>query len=66
MTSTSLPPDEIEQMLASHQLYLDTEYHEGHRANFSSTDRGNQAMSCLWCAMMHFACDAAIPETQPR
>jgi Pentapeptide repeats (8 copies) len=27
--------DEIEQMLASHRLYLETEYHEGHRANFS-------------------------------
>jgi uncharacterized protein YjbI with pentapeptide repeats len=33
-----LSPDEIEQMLASHRLYLDTEYHEGHRANFSSAD----------------------------
>jgi uncharacterized protein YjbI with pentapeptide repeats len=33
-----LSPDEIEQMLASHQLYLDSGYHEGHRANFSSTD----------------------------
>ena len=33
-----LSPDEIEQMLASHRLYLETEYHEGHRANFSSAD----------------------------
>jgi hypothetical protein len=33
-----LSPDEIEQMLASHRLYLDTEYHEGHRANFASID----------------------------
>ena len=33
-----LSPDEIEQMLASHRRYLDTEYHEGHRANFSSVD----------------------------
>jgi hypothetical protein len=33
-----LSPDEIEQMLASHLLYLETEYHEGHRANFSSAD----------------------------
>ena len=33
-----LSSDEIEQILASHQLYLETEYHEGHRANFSSAD----------------------------
>jgi hypothetical protein len=26
--------DELERMLAEHRLYLDTEYHEGHRANF--------------------------------
>ena len=25
-------------MLASHRLYLETEYHDGHRANFSSAD----------------------------
>src|SRR5882672_10989397 len=34
----TLSPDEIERMLAEHQLYLETEYHEGHRANFSSAD----------------------------
>jgi len=33
-----LSADEIEQMLASHQLYLKTEYREGHRADFSSAD----------------------------
>jgi uncharacterized protein YjbI with pentapeptide repeats len=33
-----LSTDEIEQMLASHQLYLKTEYHEGNRADFSSAD----------------------------
>jgi uncharacterized protein YjbI with pentapeptide repeats len=33
-----LSGDEIEQMLASHRLYLKTEYHEGHRADFSSAD----------------------------
>jgi uncharacterized protein YjbI with pentapeptide repeats len=33
-----LSPDEVEQILASHLLYLNTEYHEGHRANFSSAD----------------------------
>jgi hypothetical protein len=33
-----LSPDQIEQMLAEHQLYLETEYHQGHRANFASAD----------------------------
>ena len=33
-----LSADEIEQVLTSHQLYLKTEYREGHRANFSSAD----------------------------
>src|SRR6266853_648860 len=33
-----LPPDEIERLLAEHRLYLETEYHEGHRANFASAD----------------------------
>jgi hypothetical protein len=33
-----LSPDEIERMLAEHRLYLGTEYHQGHHANFSSTD----------------------------
>src|SRR3979411_2206627 len=31
-------PDEIERLLAAHRLYLETEYHQGHRANFSSAD----------------------------
>src|SRR3954464_12008777 len=33
-----LSPDEIERILAEHRLYLETEYHQGHRANFSSAD----------------------------
>src|SRR5712672_2422086 len=33
-----LSPDEIERLLAEHRLYLETEYHEGHRANFASAD----------------------------
>src|SRR5438477_13175187 len=33
-----LSTDEIEQMLASHRLYVETAYHQGHRANFSSVD----------------------------
>ena len=31
-----LSSGEIEQKLASHQLYLKTEHHEGHLADFSS------------------------------
>ena len=42
-----LSPDEIEQMLALHRLYLETEYHEGHRANFSSTDLTGRDFSGL-------------------
>ena len=42
-----LSPDEIEQMLVSHLLYLDTEYHEGHRANFSSADLTGRDFSGL-------------------
>jgi hypothetical protein len=33
-----LSPVEIERMLAEHRLYIKTEYHQGHRANFSSAD----------------------------
>ena len=33
-----LSPDEIERILAEHRLYLETEYHQGHRAHLSSTD----------------------------
>src|SRR6201989_1782353 len=42
-----LSPDEIEQMLASHRLYLETEYHVGHRANFSSADLTGRNLSGL-------------------
>src|SRR5215467_6322553 len=42
-----LSPDEIEQMLAMHRLYLDTEYHEGHRANFASVDLTGRDFSGL-------------------
>src|SRR5919198_659946 len=42
-----LSPDEIEQTLASHRLYLETEYHEGHRANFSSADLTRRDFSGL-------------------
>src|ERR1700745_2933954 len=42
-----LSPDQIEQMLAEHQLYLETEYHQGHRANFASVDLARQDFSGL-------------------
>src|SRR6266478_6029372 len=42
-----LSHDEIEQMLAEHRLYLETEYHEGHRANFASADLSGQDFSGL-------------------
>src|SRR5215469_12527424 len=42
-----LSPDQIEQMLAEHQLYLETEYHQGHRANFASADLTERDFSGL-------------------
>src|SRR6202043_1662690 len=42
-----LSPDEIERMLAEHRLYLETEYHQGHRANFSSADLAGRDFSGL-------------------
>src|SRR6202047_185984 len=42
-----LSPDEIERMLAEHRVYLETEYHEGHRANFSSADLAGRDFSGL-------------------
>ena len=42
-----LSADEIKQMFASHQLYLKTEYHEGHRADFSSVDLSERNFSEL-------------------
>src|SRR5215510_12098922 len=42
-----LSRDEIERMLADHRLYLETEYHEGHRANFASADLSGQDFSGL-------------------
>jgi len=34
----SLSPEDIERQLAEHRLYLETEWREGHRANFASAD----------------------------
>jgi uncharacterized protein YjbI with pentapeptide repeats len=42
-----LSHDEIEQMLAEHRLYLNTEYHQGHRASFASADLSGQDFSGL-------------------
>src|SRR6478672_7953622 len=42
-----LSRDEIKRMLAEHRLYLETEYHQGHRANFSSTDLTGRDFSGL-------------------
>src|ERR1700749_4676496 len=42
-----LSPDEIERMLAEHRLYLETEYHQGHRANFASADLAGRDFSGL-------------------
>ena len=40
-----LSRDEIERLLAAHRLYLETKYHQGHRANFASTDLSGQDFS---------------------
>src|ERR1700758_4291629 len=42
-----LSPDEIERMLEEHRLYLETEYHQGHRANFASADLAGRDFSGL-------------------
>jgi hypothetical protein len=42
-----LLPVEIERTLAEHQLYLETEYHQGHRANFSSAGLSGRDFSGL-------------------
>ena len=42
-----LSPDEIERILAEHRLYLETGYHRGHRANFSSADLTERDFSGL-------------------
>src|SRR6201987_5486947 len=42
-----LSPDQTERMLAEHRLYLESEYHQGHRANFSSTDLTGRDFSGL-------------------
>jgi uncharacterized protein YjbI with pentapeptide repeats len=43
----ALSPDEIERTLAEHRLYPETEYHQGHRANFASADLAGRDFSGL-------------------
>ena len=42
-----LSHDEIERALVEHRLYLETEYHQGHRANFASADLAGRDFSSL-------------------
>src|SRR5215510_15616995 len=42
-----LSGDEIEQILADHRLYLETEWRQGHRANFASADLSGEDFSGL-------------------
>jgi len=42
-----LSPGEIERLMAEHRLYLETEYHEGHRANFASAELTGRDFSGL-------------------
>src|SRR6478609_2837560 len=42
-----LSADVIEQMLAAHRLYLETEWHQGNRANFASADLSGHDFSGL-------------------
>jgi uncharacterized protein YjbI with pentapeptide repeats len=46
-SARTLSPDEIERMLAEHWLYLETGYHQGHRANFASADLAGRDFSGL-------------------
>ena len=43
----TLSPDEIERQLAAHRLYLETEWRQGHRANFASADLTGRVFSGL-------------------
>src|SRR5689334_12812140 len=43
----ALSTDEIERQLAEHRLYLETEWRQGHRANFASADLTGRDFSGL-------------------
>src|SRR3981081_103143 len=44
----TLSPGEVEQRLAAHRLYLQTERRQGRRANFASTDLSGLNFSGLY------------------
>ena len=48
-------------MLASHELYLKTEYHEGHRADFSLADLTARDFAGL--SLRGIKMDRALPAT---
>jgi len=47
-------------MLAEHRLYLETEYHQGHRANFSSADLTGRDFSGLNLNLRGIKMDSAL------
>ena len=55
-----LSPDEVDHMLAEHRLYLETEYHQGHRANFSSADLTGRDFSGV--DLRGIKMDRAVPQ----
>ena len=67
----TLSPAEIERMLSEHRLYLETEYHQGHRANFSSTDLTGRDFRALisawssWTGPCHLILTGAAVEVNP-
>jgi hypothetical protein len=66
-----LSPHEIERVLADHSLYQETEYHQGHRANFSSTDLTGRDFRALisawssWTGPCHLILTGAAVEVNP-
>jgi hypothetical protein len=61
-----LSRDEIEQMLASHLLYLNTEYHEGHRANFSSADLTGEISPASICVKSRWTAPCSEALISPK
>ena len=53
-----LSDDEIERMLADHRLYLETEWSQGHRANFASADLSQRDFS--GCNLRGIKMDRAV------
>jgi len=67
-----LSPVEIERMLAEHRLYLESEYHQGHPANFSSADlpgeisRASICVESRWTWPFSSAQISAVPVYKER